>query len=90
MIGLRFLLNYGAFLAVMMPREDAKRIVNDWISGKLTGRIIGSDGGVAGGPWAIDAKSIMAVHALDPTEMTTLGAQSSPGAFPTSGIGKKW
>lgn len=58
--GIKFVLNFGAFVSVGLPDAHAQQIIDQWLAGKLSGVIGGKD--AKGVDFAVDSKHVIAMH----------------------------
>lgn len=72
LIGIKFILEDGAFLQVPVTREEGDRVIREWNSGALQNHTrIGTGVGWIGPPptggvlWGVDVGKIAAVHTFD-------------------------
>ena len=79
--GLKFILEFGSFIQVIIPEDEAKQIILAWKAGKLE-PVIGSHnqqgpGGFSGG-WAVRVDTIRAIHTFDPYQQQSQPQGQAP------------
>lgn len=72
-VGLRFLLQHGAFLQVAVHQEEAKKIIHGFIKEELNS-IIGAANEL--GSWSVRVHDVVAIHTI-PLEAVQ-GQQAAP------------
>ena len=73
---LRFLLEHGAFMQIIVPEAEARQIIQGWIAGSLK-QIMGNPDLTVGG-WAVRVSAIIGIHLV-----TNEGVQVvPPNQFP--------
>jgi len=86
--GLKFMLDAGAFMMVVLPEQTAKAVITGFQEGKLTPIIGGTTlESALGKPidWAIEVKAIRAVHSFDPSNLVVQQQGQAPGPWAKSG-----
>lgn len=69
--GLQFLLNYGAFVRVIVTEEEARQIVEGFQAGHLKPILAGTN---QFGSWAVKVEHVQAIH--------TVPVEQQPQAIP--------
>ena len=72
-VGLRFLLQHGAFLQIKVPKQEAEQIVGGFIQDSLPPVIGSAD---AQGLWSVRVHDVVAIHSV-PLEAVQ-GQQAPP------------
>lgn len=75
-VGLRFLLQHGAFLQIQVPKQEAEQIVGGFIQDKLP-PVIGST--EVRGLWSLRIHDVVAIHAVP---LEDLRSQQAPPTGP--------
>jgi hypothetical protein len=84
-LGLKFILEGGSFLQILVPEHEAQHIIRSWLSGTLKG-IIGNDGAeTTGGGWGVDMSRVEAVHTIPVEQPATY--QPPPQPRPVTPVG---
>lgn len=93
MLGVRFLLKAGHFVAVGMPEDEANKYVQDWLSGEMMLRARQRIGGISteGYQWAVDVSEIQAIHTFDIAEAVAAQmGQGVPRRLPPTSGAQSW
>lgn len=90
-IGLKFILGSGNFIQVIIPEDDAKNIVMQWMNGQLEqASVSGIIGNVnasspyGSGMWCLKVSAIEAIHSFDLEELQRQMQGSRPA------LGEPW
>lgn len=84
-LGIKFLLDYGHFFAVVMPASEARSIVQRFHAGQFPDdTVIGDMDGQQ--TWSLRASAIKAVHTFAP-EQSQLTPQTGYGRIPPGASG---
>ena len=76
LVGLRFLLQYGAFLQVAVPAEEARKVIHGFIKEELN-PIIGAANDL--GSWSVRIHDIVGIHTIP---LEAVQGQQVPPAGP--------
>lgn len=78
-IGIKFLLQGGAFLLSVVPEYVAIRIMDDWSAGKYQDKeVISGACLLTNTRWAVMAGSVMGVHTFQPEALQQTTAAQKP------------
>ncbi len=78
-VGLQFLLDFGAFVRILVPEEEARQIIQGWQVGSLKPIVAGTN---QYGSWAVRVDKIQGIHTAD-TNLQNVqpGSIHPPGLF---------